>query len=143
MKTGAVALVVILALPACGSERVKAAREARAPSTTAEDPFCSASRDLMAQLAAITATGGDGSRVADVYSGLDAFLRRAAGAAPPELRSDVVSVADTVSDFYRALAAVNFDRNRLPEVAWTRLSSPEFVSAAGRVADYSRRTCHG
>ena len=133
----------LLLLAACrsggeGGETVPVADAA----PVADQPFCAASQEFLAQLAGISraAEPGHGPQV---MAELDAFLARAAEGAPPAVRPDLATVAAAVSDFHRALASVQFDPTRLTPETTARLSSPEFSSAAARVADFSRRSCHG
>ncbi len=134
--------LVLAALAAC-SDGNSSAKPRPAPSTTAvaDSPFCTAARGFVGQLAKIVQAGSSSNQLGPLFQELETFLRQAAETAPAEVRPQAALAADTVGEFYQALARVNFDQTRLSPTDFAKIRSPEFEQATSRLAEYGRRTC--
>lgn len=136
------AVMLAAALAACSDGDSSAKPPPTAPTTAVSDsPFCAAAKGFVGQLAKIVQAGANSDQLGPLFKELETFLRQAAETAPGDVRPQAALAADTVSEFYQALARVNFDQSRLAPADLAKIRSPEFEQATSRLAEYGRRTC--
>ncbi len=107
-------------------------------------PFCRLLDGV--DLGVVDRAGGEPAALAQAFTTLVDVLVEAARLAPPEIRVDVTLVAEGMTAFDAALAAVGYDVVALsesaegPEVA-AAVNDPAFAEAGERLAAYRQQVC--
>ena len=133
-----------LTLAACREEgRASGPVTSLAPAEAAPDTeeLCRNARAFVAQVLDLARPDVNTDGVRRLYEDLEGFLRRVSELAPDHLRPTAALAVSAVSEFRASLATVGYDLARVDPSAWAKVNSPEFSTAVGELADYSRRTC--
>ncbi len=144
-----------LALGACGGGAQPAGQSTSTTTTAAPEPpptttvapppeaqaFCDLSRAYAERVTKLLPAFSDPLALKEILSETNATIERAIAAAPPEVKPDMVLLAETSKRFVVELEKVNFDARALPTEVLTNFQTPESKAAAGRLQVYNRDVC--
>ena len=68
-------------------------------------------------------------------------ITQAVGSAPAEIKRDVEIIAAAFNGLLAEMEKVNFEVTRLPQTAFSGLSTPEFTQSTLRFQSYTRNVC--
>jgi hypothetical protein len=121
-----------------------AGRQGAATTTTPRitgGPFCEFALTFNDRFGRVGADAANPQRVRATFEEATRAAEEAEQIAPPEIRSDVATLAGTFRDLLAILREANFDFSRVPPASLERLSSPEVQASNQRLDNYVRQNC--
>jgi len=158
MRKAAIALVVLAGLlGACTSSKTAAPQPSSGAGIVESSDWCKLARDYNNQSSAIADSFKNidkdpakaKQQLANAYRGLrlkfKALFDKAAQVAPAEIRSDLKLLGDALNSFMDALAAADYDLQKMAQnyskVLQTTFTDPKFIKASTNVGEYDAKHC--
>lgn len=146
LVSAAVAVCAITTPAACSDAGTKGPDKAAKAATSTTVPKFSGSPDSeVCQLMGAIQAGGEADKSPETlrgyYQRLFSLREQLISAAPPEVRHDMELFIDGYHRIDEALAAVNYDRAKLPADKLAIMDDPQFLDAAKRLGEYWGQVC--
>jgi len=145
-----IGLVAALGLAGCGGGSSKEKTSATTAATTAPKdqfgtdqagtPFCQLAKTYTEKFGTILLTAGDPAKLKAASTDADSAIRQAVTTAPAAIKSDVQTVATTVTDVLAALQKNNFDISKIPDQT-AKLQSKGFQDSFANMNRYVQAHC--
>lgn len=146
LVSAAVAMCAIAAPAACSdSSKKESGKVAKAATSTTVPKFSGSPDSEVCQLMGAIQAGGEADKSPETlrgyYQRLFSLREQLISAAPPEVRHDMELFIDGYHQIDQALAAVNYDRAKLPADKLAIMDDPQFLEAATRLGEYWGQVC--
>ena len=154
MRAALPILLVALTLVACGGGKSPGTAVGRTPSSVAtadatgptftgqgSAEYCRLSRSFGDALDKLGQPGSP-DELRAYYRQVADSVQQSVKVAPPEIKSDVQVIADTLTALVNALDKINFDTNRIRELPASLINQVQQADASfSRAADYEHQFC--